>query len=132
MRFFYKDKIEEYKKTFIEPAKDFPEFSRLEMAIFIEAFHEYDLNNNGTIDASELKLVFKAMGQGSSDQEVKSFMDKVDPKQTGELSFVQFLQVYKLNFSQSSNGKWFSSIEKNKGDEIDLFFEKRKCRKNLL
>lgn len=93
MRFFYPDKVEQFKKEFIQPANQFPEFNRLEILCFVEAFREFDLNGNGTIDVYELYLALQEMGQGCTKEEIMQLMNQVDPNRTFELSFTQFLQV---------------------------------------
>ncbi len=50
---------------FYEEARPFAEFTKDEISVFLESFRQFDLDGNGSIDANELGVAFKSMGQGN-------------------------------------------------------------------
>lgn len=51
------------RNKYYEAARDFQEFSKEEVDIFIDAFEEFDTDGSGAIDAKELIASFNKMGQ---------------------------------------------------------------------
>lgn len=109
MRFFYPWKRIHFVQNFLEPAKDFPEFTRTDIAVFIEAFREFDLDGSGSIDADELEACFKKMGQGATRKDVENILRLIGADKNGEIQFPGFLRLmryfypwkvieFKLNF----------------------------------
>jgi Ca2+-binding EF-hand superfamily protein len=82
-----------FRKQFLEPAKEFPEFSRNDIDAFILAFKEFDLDGNGSIDAHELGLAFEIMGQGVHPDQLKKIIAEVDSDGNGTIEWVEFLAV---------------------------------------
>lgn len=91
MRSLYPERYFRFLVEFIEFGRDaHPEFTTDELNVFVQAFREFDLDSSGTIDAKELGLVFKSMGQGVSPEEVERLANSTG---TGELTWLQFLGV---------------------------------------
>jgi hypothetical protein len=93
MRKFYPSKLEDFEKKYYEPAAKFPQFDRDSIAVFIEAFREYDLDGSGSIDEKELALAFKSMGQGVSKEKIQQIIKEVDSNGNGVIDWVEFLQI---------------------------------------
>ncbi len=55
-----------------------------------EAFNSLDLNDNGTIDAVELKRMIESRGYWVSYQEVDQVVDKMDRNKNGRVTFAEF------------------------------------------
>lgn len=90
-------------------AKQYPEFTKDMVDIFIETFKQYDTDNSGEIDHNELKTVLKgyliimcfmslwswSLGQENiTDKEIKQQIDEVDKDKSGTVSFAEFLAVF--------------------------------------
>lgn len=54
------------RTKYYEAARDFQEFSKEEIDIFIDSFEEFDTDGSGAIDAKELIASFNKMGQVDS------------------------------------------------------------------
>ena len=79
-------------------AKRFPEFSGEQINTFIEAFKSFDLDGNGSIDAKELGIVLRNLGENVSATELQSQIDQVDTDKSGAVEFGEFLQVNNNNY----------------------------------
>jgi len=93
MRGFYPHKRIEYEERYLVPARKFLEFSRGEILVFIDVFRKFDLDASGTIDATELGLLFQELGQGVSAEEVDEIIEQYDEDRSGEIEFNEFLQI---------------------------------------
>ena len=58
-----------------------------------EAFKEFDKNNDGVIDAAELKLVLKGLGQEVTDETVEEMIREVDVNGDGNIDYKEFIRV---------------------------------------
>jgi Ca2+-binding EF-hand superfamily protein len=70
-------------QKFYEEARPFLEFTKEEIGIFLESFRQFDLDGNGSIDANELGIAFKSMGQGCSPDQLKQIIKEVDKDGSG-------------------------------------------------
>jgi Ca2+-binding EF-hand superfamily protein len=93
MRILYPWKLLELTANFYIPAMNFPEFTQADINVFIQSFKEFDLDGSGSIDAEELTLAFKAMGQGASEESIQALIESVDLDGSGEIEWVEFLMV---------------------------------------
>lgn len=66
-------------------------------------FNQFDLDGNGTLDASELKAAFEAAGQPASDEAIARSMKVVDKDGDGTISFEEFKSIAWLNLSRGVN-----------------------------
>jgi len=98
MRNFYPHKLAEYEKKFYEPAKNFTEFSREDIDVFVDTFRNYDLDGNGSIDARELEMAFKRMGQGASKEKVEQMIKDADDDGNGTVEWVEFLGIMSMMY----------------------------------
>lgn len=55
---------------------------------FRGAFNQVDRNASGTIDCTELKLLFETMGHAADDKEIAEMMALADGDNSGEIDFV--------------------------------------------
>lgn len=55
-----------------------------------EAFNSLDLNDNGALDATELKRMIESRGYFVSYQEVDKLVDKMDKNKDGRVTFAEF------------------------------------------
>ena len=55
-----------------------------------EAFNSLDLNDNGSINATELKRMIESRGYWVSYQEVDQVVDKMDRNKNGRVTFAEF------------------------------------------
>lgn len=55
-----------------------------------EAFNSLDLNDNGSLDATELKRMIESRGYFVSYQEVDNVIDKMDKNKNGRVTFAEF------------------------------------------
>eukprot|EP01118_Nematostelium_gracile_P013611 TRINITY_DN5164_c0_g1_i2.p1 TRINITY_DN5164_c0_g1~~TRINITY_DN5164_c0_g1_i2.p1 ORF type:complete len:251 (+),score=78.43 TRINITY_DN5164_c0_g1_i2:146-898(+) len=93
MRGFYPEKLNDLEREWFAPAKKFPQFSREDVAVFVENFRVYDVDESGSIDVDEITTVFKSMGQGLSSEEAKTIVNKYDADGSGEIEWNEFLQI---------------------------------------
>ena len=52
-----------------------------------------DTDGSGAIDAEELAVVFEKLGEPVSEKRVMEMIDEVDEDNTGEIEFVEFLDL---------------------------------------
>jgi calmodulin len=101
MSLLYPDKERELQSKFYRPAfMNFPEFTRPEIQVFLESFRKYDKDGSGGIDVDELEEAFKDMGQGFNKQQVKGFLDQVDADKSGQIEWLEFLQIMRNFYAQ--------------------------------
>ncbi|KAK2152505.1 hypothetical protein LSH36_326g01027 [Paralvinella palmiformis] len=60
-------------------------------------FRQFDLNGDGVISTTELKVVFKNMGYRMSEEQIKAIMKANDIDENGSLSFDEFVQAMPRN-----------------------------------
>jgi Ca2+-binding EF-hand superfamily protein len=106
MRNFYPWKFEDYEKRFYEPAKKYPEFSREDIDVFVEAFREYDTDSSGSIDAKELDVAFKRMGQGCTPEKLQQIIDEVDDNKNGVVEWPEFLAIMRKLYAAKFDDKY--------------------------
>jgi Ca2+-binding EF-hand superfamily protein len=58
-------------------------------------FDSFDKDGNGAISPSELALVMKAIGETTSEEEIKKIIAEVDINQNGTIEFNEFVEVCK-------------------------------------
>lgn len=58
----------------------------------LEAFRIFDNAGNGTIPASELKAIFKNMGEPFSDEEAEAMVAAADVDSSGNIKYEEFLR----------------------------------------
>ncbi|KAK2166447.1 hypothetical protein LSH36_39g12011 [Paralvinella palmiformis] len=68
-------------------------FSRAQIEEYREAFELFDLNKDGRITMSELRIMMTQLGQQISDQELEEIMNSIDTKHKGYIDFDQFCHV---------------------------------------
>jgi len=100
MRSFYPNKLKEFEEAFYGPAKKFPQFSKDEIDVFVEAFWNFDLDGSSSIDARELGLALKCMGQGATQDQVKQILQKYDADGSGEIEWPEFLTIMSDLYSE--------------------------------
>jgi Ca2+-binding EF-hand superfamily protein len=84
----------EVELLFFEPAAaQFPEFDRQDVKGFIKAFRQFDKDGSLSIDASELQDMMRFLGIGSSVEDAKALIAKVDLDESGEIEWEEFLLV---------------------------------------
>ena len=67
--------------------------SDFQIAEFKEVFELFDIDKDGAVSNSELKLIFLSLGQQISDYELKLMIEKVDKDENGTLDFSEFLSL---------------------------------------
>eukprot|EP01114_Cavostelium_apophysatum_P012408 TRINITY_DN276_c0_g1_i2.p1 TRINITY_DN276_c0_g1~~TRINITY_DN276_c0_g1_i2.p1 ORF type:complete len:716 (+),score=279.12 TRINITY_DN276_c0_g1_i2:792-2939(+) len=93
MRNFYPFKRLIFEMLYYGPASKYPEFSRSEIDVFINAFRDFDEDESGSIDAKELKDVFNHMGMGIDDEEAQMILEEVDEDKSGAIEWPEFLRI---------------------------------------
>ena len=79
-------------------------------------FFEMDRDGSGSIDAEELGMMLRSLGQNPSDQELKELIDSVDEgDKDGQIQLREFLKLY----TQSLDGK--TSGQAGKEDCANVF-----------
>jgi Ca2+-binding EF-hand superfamily protein len=68
-------------------------FTAEQKAGYKAAFDEFDADGSGSIDTSELKEVFKKVGQPVSDEELADTVKEFDEDNNGEIDFQEFLAM---------------------------------------
>jgi len=92
-RNFYPQKLKEFEQKFYVPAKNFPQFSKDEVNVFVQAFRAYDLDDSGAIDARELAVAFWSMGQGVTAEQAQDIVHKFDADGSGVIEWPEFLAI---------------------------------------
>ena len=65
-----------------------------------EAFHLFDTDRSGHIDANELKEVMRALRIELRDEEVRKMIADVDPDASGTIDFDEFLQMMSDKYAE--------------------------------
>jgi len=78
---------------FYAAAKQFPEFPKEQVDEFIEAFKQFDMDGNGSIDAKELGIALNNLGVRFTPDELQKQIDEVDKDRNGTVEFGEFLHV---------------------------------------
>ncbi|KAI0985931.1 hypothetical protein GJ496_001014 [Pomphorhynchus laevis] len=58
-----------------------------------EAFRVFDKHNRGVIDVADLKLIFKALDENMSAEEVDQIISEVDEDNSGTVDFEEFMKL---------------------------------------
>ena len=58
-----------------------------------EAFEVFDTDNNGFIDAEELKAIMVALGEQVSDEEVQGMIQEADSDGDGMIDYDEFAKM---------------------------------------
>lgn len=58
-----------------------------------EAFAAYDLDKNGAIDAKELGVVLRNLGQNPTDEELDQYIKEADTNGSGVIEFPEFFPL---------------------------------------
>ncbi|MCQ2818766.1 MAG: EF-hand domain-containing protein [archaeon] len=90
--------------------------SDFQIAEFKEVFEIFDIDKDGEVSTSELKLIFWSLGQHVNDSELKQMIDKVDKDGNHTLDFAEFLSLMADKFVRNDeNYKYY---------EIFRYFDK--------
>jgi len=130
MRSFYPNKLRELQLDWYEPALQFPEFSMEEVKVFIQTFRNFDEDESGSIDARELDLVLKSMGQGASKAEIDRLIKILDTDQSGDLQWPEFLGLMR-HLYPTKRSEWereylepaFAEFPEFSRQDIDIFYQ---------
>lgn len=60
-----------------------------------EIFNHFDRDGNGTIDPSELRQLFEALGGGFSEDEVQVGLAEIDRNSNGRIEFDEFARWWR-------------------------------------
>ncbi|CAF1668242.1 unnamed protein product [Rotaria magnacalcarata] len=76
-------------EEFVEIVADtyFKKFSRAEI---FEAFSRFDRNNDGYIEANELKEILDQLGRQCSNEEIRRMIAQIDRDENGKISIEEF------------------------------------------
>ncbi len=74
-----------------------------QIAEFRDAFSVFDENGDGTINAKELGIVLRSLGQNPTEKELQEVINSVDDDKNGLLDFSEFLHLMsdKLKVNQT-------------------------------
>jgi hypothetical protein len=72
----------------------------------MQMFFELDRDGSGSIDAEELGMMLRSLGQNPSEQEIKDLIASVDDEDgDGQLQLREFLMLYTQGLDNKSKGK---------------------------
>ena len=101
---------------------------------FKAAFHQFDGNGSGSIDADELQALLASVGQIVSNEEVREMVAAVDTNGTNDLDFNEFvtLMAHKMAVDDSVHGliDAFSVLDTT-GDKVIQSAEMRRIMINV-
>lgn len=87
-----------------------------------DAFKEFDLDGNGTIDKDEFSLFMQKLGYRPTSVELQEMIDEVDKDRNGKIGFDEFkllmTRTIRDEFAQASCVDAFSVFDKNKSGKI--------------
>ena len=83
---------------------------RAQLAMLKDAFDNFDCNNDGYVDADDLKNYWRNVGEDSSPSRISDFIRERDINNDGRISFEEFAVSYSA-LLQPETGAW-ASIEK--------------------
>lgn len=72
---------------------NFQPFPQQEGFTMKEAFEVFDTDNNGFIDAEELKAIMVALGEQVSDEEVQGMIQEADSDGDGMIDYDEFAKM---------------------------------------
>lgn len=88
--------------AYIPPRK----ISDKELEAARKMFFELDRDGSGSIDAEELGMMLRSLGQNPSEQEIKDLIASVDDEDgDGQLQLREFLMLYTQGLDNKSKGK---------------------------
>ena len=68
-------------------------------------FFELDRDGSGSIDAEELGMMLRSLGQNPTEEELKDLIDSVDEgDKDGQIQLREFLKLYTQSLDQKSSG----------------------------
>ena len=68
-------------------------------------FFELDRDGSGSIDAEELGMMLRSLGQNPTDEELRDLIDSVDEgDKDGQIQLREFLKLYTQSLDQKSSG----------------------------
>lgn len=88
-------------------------------------FFELDRDGSGSIDAEELGMMLRSLGQNPTDEEIKELIASVDDEDgDGQLQLREFLQLYTQGLDSKTKGRAGKDDVKNVfsalgGDPVD-------------
>ncbi len=88
-----------------------------------EAFQEFDIDGNGTIDKDEFALFMQKLGYRPTLVELQEMLDEVDKDRNGKIGFEDFkilmTRTIRDDFAQTSSIEAFSVFDKQKSGKIN-------------
>mmetsp|Transcript_56853 Transcript_56853/g.78820 ORF Transcript_56853/g.78820 Transcript_56853/m.78820 type:complete len:188 (-) Transcript_56853:149-712(-) len=78
------------------PYTAFPEFTRKQIKEYQNMFKTYDTGKDGFICLMELKLMMEKLGHAQTHAALKQMIATVDEDQDDQMSFKEFLMIFKL------------------------------------
>eukprot|EP00644_Phytophthora_capsici_P013499 jgi/Phyca11/115922/e_gw1.29.63.1 len=60
---------------------------------YYEEFHEFDVDNSGSISPEELRQLLLASGEDMDDAELASVIQQADTDHDGEINFEEFIAL---------------------------------------
>ncbi|KAF8968656.1 hypothetical protein BGZ46_010833, partial [Entomortierella lignicola] len=70
-------------------------FTAKEIAELQEKFNEFDSNNDGRVDTSELKALTVALKEPATDEDIAFVLESFDDNNDGGLDFGEFVNLMK-------------------------------------
>jgi len=92
-------------------ARKYPEFSPEDVEAFIEAFKQFDIDGNGSIDHGELATILRNMGQNPSKHELDQQIAEVDLDKSGTIDFNEFLLIIR-NLTKGKSSAFGQTVQK--------------------
>jgi len=93
------DAGEEVQKTYVKTATnvytEFKEFSRKEIKDYEAKFKHYNKSNTGRLSLDELKFMMEKLNAPQTHLSLKDMIKEVDEDQDGEISFREFLLIFR-------------------------------------
>jgi len=68
-------------------------------------FKKYDLNGDNKIDRYELKMLFKDLNEGVSDEEFEAILKRIDVDNSGSIDFKEFSTIMKDHLTKKQGGE---------------------------
>jgi Ca2+-binding EF-hand superfamily protein len=98
--------------------------SKEQIADFREAFSLFDHDENGSISASELGQVLKALGQNPSKNELSDMINEVDVDGNGTVEFAEFVILMTNKVKEMTKeeeiSEAFNVLDKEKDNHISV------------
>lgn len=87
-----------------------------------EAFKEFDIDGNGTIDKDEFSLFMQKLGYRPTVVELQEMLDEVDKDKNGKIGFDEFkalmTRTIRDEFAQSTSIEAFSVFDRQKSGKL--------------